>query len=51
VGECNEHLRMVSPPSHLNLRFLGEDILVKDRRDHLCQVGTRTSALVNQLRP
>lgn len=51
LGECNEHLRIVSPPSHLDLRFLGEEILVKDRRDHLCQVGTRTSALVNQLRP
>ena len=50
LGECNEHLRIVSPPSHLNLWFLGEEILVKDRRDHLCQVGTRTSALVNKLR-
>ncbi len=51
LGECNEHIRIVSPPEHLNLRFLGEEIRVKDRRDHLRQVGTSTSVQVNELRP
>jgi len=51
LGECNEHLRMVSPPAHLNLRFLGGEIQINDRRDHLRQVGTSTSTLVNTLRP
>ncbi len=37
---------VVSPPEHLNLRFLGEEIRVKDRRDHLRQVGTSTSVQV-----
>ncbi len=51
LGECNEHLRIASPPAHLNLRFLGEEIREKDRRAHLRQVGTATTVLVNELRP
>ena len=51
LGECNEHLRVVSPPEQLNLRFLGMEIRVKDRRNHLRRVGTSTSAQVNEVRP
>jgi hypothetical protein len=51
VSENNESLRFVTPPSGLDLTFLGQPIQVKDRRDHLRQVGTRTTEMVNALRP
>lgn len=51
LGESNEHLRHVVAPRHLGLRFLGEEIEVKDRRQHLCQEGTRSTDRVNAVRP
>jgi predicted NAD-dependent protein-ADP-ribosyltransferase YbiA (DUF1768 family) len=46
----NEPLRVLVPPAHLNLMLLGSEIELIDRRDHLCQVGTRTSAYVAEIR-
>ena len=51
LSDNNEALRMVVPPPHLGLVFLGRPVESKDRRDHLRQVGTRTSEMVNALRP
>ncbi len=51
LSDNNEPLRAVTPPQHLDLRFLGKPIKTRDRRDHLRQVGTRTSEMVNALRP
>lgn len=51
LGESNEHLRCVAAPGHIGLRFLGEEIEVMDRRQHLCQEGTRSTDRVNAVRP
>lgn len=51
LSDNNENLRIVAPPKDLELSFLGQPIQTKDRRDHLRQVGTRTTELVNALRP
>ena len=51
VSDDNEALRIVIPPSELDLVFLGQSVQIRDRRDHLRQVGTRTSEIVNALRP
>ena len=50
-GDCNEHLRTVSPPGQLGLKFLGQVIETNDRRNHLRQLGTRTTEWVNAVRP
>lgn len=47
----NEPLRILVPPAHLNLLFLGSKIEPADRTDHLRQVGTRFSELVAEVRP
>jgi type I restriction enzyme, S subunit len=51
LSENNEYLRILTPPPHLDLKFLGQSIRTKDRRDHLRQTGTRTTEMVNALRP
>ena len=51
VSDDNEPLRIVVPPPELELVFLGQPVQTKDRRDHLRQTGTRTSEIVNALRP
>lgn len=51
MSDSNEHLRLVTPPAHINLKFLGENIQITDRRNHLQQAGTRTTGLVNELKP
>ena len=51
LGEYNDHLRNVTVPTHLNLRFLGEEIAEVDRRRHLRQTGTQSTEMVNQIRP
>lgn len=51
LSDNNENLRILTPPQHLELRFLGQPIQTKDRRHHLRQVGTRTTELVNAVRP
>jgi predicted NAD-dependent protein-ADP-ribosyltransferase YbiA (DUF1768 family) len=43
VNQDNENLRILVPPPHLNLVFLGSEIKTIDRRRHLLQVGTKTS--------
>lgn len=43
VNQDNENLRILAPPSHLNLVFLDSEIETIDRRGHLRQVGTKTS--------
>ena len=50
LNQDNEPLRVLVPPAHLNLMLLGSEIELIDRRDHLCQVGTRTSAYVAEIR-
>lgn len=47
----NEPLRVLVPPAHLNLMFLGSQIEPVDRTDHLRQVGTRFSEQVAEVRP
>ena len=51
LSDNNEGLRMVVPPANLDLVFLGRPVETKDRRDHLRQVGTKTSDMINALRP
>ncbi len=51
LSDNNEHLRTLTPPQHLDLKFLGQPIQAKDRRDHVRQVGIRTTEMVNALRP
>jgi len=51
VDQDNESLRVLVPPAHLNLVFLGSEIEVVDRKGHLCQVGTRLSEWVAEVRP
>ena len=51
VSDDNEALRIVIPPPELDLVFLGQSVQTRDRRDHLRQVGTRTTDMVNALRP
>lgn len=50
VNHDNAPLRILDAPTHLNLTLMGEEIDGVDRRDHLCQVGTRMSAYVAELR-
>ena len=50
VDQDNEPLRILVPPAHLNLMLQGSEIELIDRRDHLCQVGTRMSAYVAEIR-
>jgi predicted NAD-dependent protein-ADP-ribosyltransferase YbiA (DUF1768 family) len=47
----NEPLRILVPPTHLNLMLLGSPIESIDRTDHLRQVGTRFSEQVAEVRP
>jgi hypothetical protein len=51
LSDDNEALRIVIPSPELDLVFLGQPVQTKDRRGHLRQVGTRTSDMVNALRP
>lgn len=51
LGENNEVLRMLVPPPHLNLMFLGSEIQTIDRRRHLLQVGTRLTQWAAEMRP
>ena len=47
----NESLMVVTPPPHLGLMFLGEEIVTIDRRNHLLKGGTRFSERVAEVRP
>lgn len=50
VNHDNAPLRILESPAHLNLTLMSEELGVVDRRDHLCQVGTKMSAYVAELR-
>jgi predicted NAD-dependent protein-ADP-ribosyltransferase YbiA (DUF1768 family) len=47
----NESLMVVTPPPHLGLMFLCEEIVTIDRRNHLLKGGTRFSERVAEVRP
>ncbi len=51
IDSDNESLMVVEAPSHLGLKFLGEEIGVIDRRGHLLKGGTRFSERVAEVRP
>lgn len=51
IDSDNESLMVVEAPSHLGLKFLGEEIVVIDRRNHLLKGGTRFSERVAEVRP
>lgn len=47
----NESLRILVPPPGLGLQLNGAELATIDRRHHLCQIGTRTTAKVERIRP
>ncbi len=47
----NEPLRILVPPPGLCLQLNGAELATIDRRHHLCQIGTRTTAKVERIRP
>ena len=47
----NEPLRILVPPPGLGLKLNGSELDIIDRRHHLCQVGTRSTAKVEKIRP
>lgn len=47
----NEPLRILVPPPGLGLQLNGAELATIDRRHHLCQIGTRTTAKVERIRP
>lgn len=47
----NEPLRILVPPPGLDLQLNGAELATIDRRHHLCQIGTRTTAKVERIRP
>jgi ribA/ribD-fused uncharacterized protein len=51
IDSDNESLMVVTPPPHLGLMFLGEEIVTIDRRRHLLKGGTRFSERVAEIRP
>lgn len=51
IDSDNESLMVVEAPSHLGLKFLGEEMVVIDRRNHLIKGGTRFSERVAEVRP
>ncbi len=51
IDSDNESLRVLVPPPHLGLKFLGEEIGVIDRSGHLIKGGTRFSDRVAEVRP
>lgn len=51
VHQGNEPLRVLVPAPELGLSLNGSDLTTVDRRHHLCQVGTRSSAKVERIRP
>ncbi len=51
IDSDNESLMVVEAPSHLGLKFLGEEIGVIDRGGHLLKGGTRFSERVAEVRP
>ena len=51
IDSDNESLMVLTPPPHLDLRFLGEEIEVIDRRGHLIKGGSRFSERVAEVRP
>lgn len=51
IDSDNESLMVVEAPSHLGLKFLGEEIGKIDRRGHLLKGGTRFSERVAEVRP
>lgn len=51
LGDDNESLRFLRPPTSLSLKFLGREIDVIDRRRHLLREGTQLSAHVASARP
>jgi predicted NAD-dependent protein-ADP-ribosyltransferase YbiA (DUF1768 family) len=51
IDSDNESLMVVTPPPHLGLKFLGEEIVAIDRRHHLFKGGTRFSERVAEVRP
>lgn len=51
VHQDNENLRILVPPPGLGLKLNGHELLPRDRRNHLCQVGTQLSAWAAEMRP
>ncbi|MDQ1316104.1 MAG: N-glycosidase YbiA, partial [Pseudomonadota bacterium] len=51
IDSDNESLMVVEAPPHLGLKFLGYEIGVIDRSDHLIKGGTRFSERVAEVRP
>jgi ribA/ribD-fused uncharacterized protein len=51
IDSDNESLMVVEAPPHLGLKFLGEEIGLIDRRNHLVKGGTRFSERVAEVRP
>ncbi|MDP2025613.1 NADAR family protein [Sulfuriferula sp.] len=51
VHHGNEPLRMLAPSPALGLLLNGAELATIDRRHHLCQIGTRTTAKVERIRP
>ena len=51
VHQGNEPLRVLVPAPELHLKLNGSDLTTVDRRHHLCQVGTRSTAKVERIRP
>lgn len=47
----NEPLRILVSPPGLGLQLNGSELDTIDRRHHLCQIGTRTTAKVERIRP
>lgn len=51
VNQDNLPLRILEAPDHLALKLMGDEIETVDRKSHLLQVGTRSSAWVAEVRP
>jgi len=47
----NESLRILTNPAGLSLKLNCADVAMIDRRHHLCQVGTRSTAKVERMSP
>ena len=51
VHQGNDPLRVLVPAPELRLKLNDSDLTTVDRRHHLCQVGTRSTAKVERIRP
>ena len=51
VHQGNEPLRVLANPAGFSLKLNCADVATIDRRHHLCQVGTRSTAKVERMSP